>query len=149
MKLSRAVKVAITHDYLVDYGGAERLVEMLLKIFPDATVVTLYYDRKAFPKNCDNYRIKSLLPVLPFSKRYPQFWGILYALTMLNNDFSEYDLIISSDQIFAKMVRVFPGQKHICYQHSPSNVLYEYFPKVKRILGINCLQQRLLFKKTF
>ena len=112
-------------------------------------MVTLYYDRKAFPKNWDNYRIKSLLPVLPFSKRYPQFWGILYAVTMLNNDFSEYDLIISSDQIFAKMVRVFPGQKHICYQHSPSNVLYEYFPKVKRNLGYKLFATATFIQKDF
>jgi glycosyltransferase involved in cell wall biosynthesis len=126
------VKVVITHDYLVEYGGAERLVEMLLKIFPGAAVVTLYYDRKVFPKNWNKYHIKPLFPVLPFSKKYPQFWGILYALTLLNYDLSEYDLIISSDQIFAKMVRVLPGQKHICYQHSPSNVLYEYLPKIRK-----------------
>ena len=43
-------RVAIVHDWLVNYGGAERVVEELLKIYPEADIFTLVYDEKKMGK---------------------------------------------------------------------------------------------------
>ena len=43
-------RVAIVHDWLVNYGGAERVVEAFLKIYPDADIFTLVYDEKKMGK---------------------------------------------------------------------------------------------------
>ena len=46
------MKVAIVHDWLVNYGGAELFVEYLLKIYPDAEIFTLVYDKKRIAVDC-------------------------------------------------------------------------------------------------
>lgn len=48
------MKVAIVHDWLVQYGGAERVVEDILSIYPDATIFTLVYDKKRMPQRFQN-----------------------------------------------------------------------------------------------
>jgi hypothetical protein len=40
------MKIAILHEMLVKFGGAEKVVESFLKIFPDADLFTLVYDEK-------------------------------------------------------------------------------------------------------
>ena len=40
------MKVAIVHDWLVNYGGAERVVEQMMALYPDADIYTLVYDKK-------------------------------------------------------------------------------------------------------
>ena len=40
------MKVALVHDYLNQYGGAERVLEVLCEIFPDAPIYTLLYDER-------------------------------------------------------------------------------------------------------
>lgn len=45
------MRVALVHDYLVQYGGAERVLEALCEIFPLAPIYTLVYDEKLFKKH--------------------------------------------------------------------------------------------------
>jgi len=40
------MKIALVHDYLVQYGGAERVLEAFTEIFPKAPIYTMVYDRK-------------------------------------------------------------------------------------------------------
>ena len=44
------MKTAIVHDWLVNYGGAERVVEQMLLLYPDADIYTLVYDEKKMGK---------------------------------------------------------------------------------------------------
>ena len=37
------MKVALVHDYIKEYGGAERVLEALHEMYPDATVFTSVY----------------------------------------------------------------------------------------------------------
>lgn len=39
------MKVAIVHEMLVKLGGAEKVVEVFMAMFPDAPVYTLIYDQ--------------------------------------------------------------------------------------------------------
>lgn len=54
------MKVAIVHDWLTNYGGAETFVELLLKIYPDADIFTLVYDKKS---------LKIILKTIRFIRR--------------------------------------------------------------------------------
>ena len=51
------MKVAVVHDWLVNYGGAELFVEYLLKLYPDADIYTLVYDKKKMKGHFDSNRI--------------------------------------------------------------------------------------------
>lgn len=115
-------KIALVHDYMYTYGGAERVFEVIREIFPEADVYTSYYIREAMPESWKNWRIKeSFLGKIPFLKNtflrryftFPNFLGI-WSLNL-----KKYDLIISSSSGPAKGVRYRKNAKHICYVHTP------------------------------
>ena len=41
------MKIALVHDYLVQYGGAERVLQAFAELFPEASIHTLLYDKDA------------------------------------------------------------------------------------------------------
>ncbi len=121
------MKVALVHDYLLNYGGAERVLSSLRKIYPDADIFTLLYDKrlsKYFPKE----KIKvSFLDQLPsFLKKHHKFLLPILPIAVEGFDLSDYDLVISSSSVFAKGVVTNPGTTHICYCHSPARFLWDY-----------------------
>ena len=50
------MKVAIVHDWLVNYGGAETWVEYMLRLYPDADIYTLLYNKKKMGRRRHKYR---------------------------------------------------------------------------------------------
>ena len=109
------MRIALVHDSFTQMGGAERVVEALHEMFPDAPVFTLVFDPK-FKEKYKNWDIRTsglqvlylalgkiqyLLPVIP--------WG----MDTLN--FSGYDLVISSSSSWAKNIRLPKNCIHICY----------------------------------
>lgn len=118
------MNVALIFDSLHTYGGAERMLEVFLGIYPNATVFTIFYDSTAFPIKWKEYDIRPQLTRLPLMKSYPQIYGRLLVAVMNQIDLSDYDLIISLDTLFAKMVCTRPGARHFCYQFTPAHNLY-------------------------
>ncbi|MBI3671561.1 glycosyltransferase [Candidatus Azambacteria bacterium] len=121
------MRVALVHDYLLNYGGAERVLSALCKIYPEADIFTLLYDEKLskyFPKD----KVKtSFLDGLPyFLKKNHKFLLPLLPIAVESFDLSDYDIVISSSSVFAKGVVTNPGTVHICYCHSPARFLWDY-----------------------
>ncbi len=126
-------KIALVHDYLREYGGAERVLEALHEIYPDAPVYTAFVDEKAMGKNWFRFASwdirQSKLINFPFYKKLFSPMRVFAKWAFEQFDFSEYDLVISSSNAyFAKAVQVKNG-KHICYCHTPPRVLYGYSAK--------------------
>lgn len=118
------MKVALVHDYLKEYGGAERVLEALHEIFPRASLYTAYWDHKMF-KGWDIRT--SWLQKIPFAGRFISPFRILAPLIFESFDLSEYDLVISSCNIyFAKAVITKPEALHLSYIHTPPRYLYGY-----------------------
>ena len=120
------MKVALVHDFLNQYGGAERVLEAIHEIFPYAHVYTSLHDPTKLPLRMRNWDIRPFkLPKLPlahFLKYYTAFYPFLFE----NLDLREYDLVISSTAFFAKGIMVKPGAIHISYIHTPPRFLYHY-----------------------
>jgi glycosyltransferase involved in cell wall biosynthesis len=120
------MKIALVHDYLNEYGGAERVLETLSEMFPDAPIYTAFAVPNSSAKNAFINRqiITSWFQYLPFyNKLYsplrfliPQIWGSF--------DFSNYDLVISSASWY--VTKGFNSKKEICYCHTPPRWLYGY-----------------------
>jgi glycosyltransferase involved in cell wall biosynthesis len=115
------MKVAIIHDWLVTYAGAERVLEQILLLFPEADLFSVV----AFlPENqrefIQNKPVKtSFIQKLPFAKsKYRQYLPLM-SLAVEQFDLSGYDLVISSSHAVAKGVLTGPDQLHISYVHSP------------------------------
>ncbi len=127
------MKIALVHDYLREYGGAERVLEALHDIFPYAPVYTAFIDAKAMGKNWsrfENWEIRqSQLTKLPFYKQLFSPMRIFAKWAFEQFDLSDYDVVISSSNAyFAKAVKV-PNGRHFCYCHTPPRVLYGYSAK--------------------
>jgi len=115
------MKIALIHDYLIRFGGAERVFLNLVKIFPQADIYTLLYDKEKMGKYFYKKRIRT-----SFLQNFPEFLKKRhkYLLPFLPSapesiDLRNYDLIISSSSSFIKGVITRPKAVHICYCHSP------------------------------
>jgi glycosyltransferase involved in cell wall biosynthesis len=114
------LKVALVHDFLVQMGGAEKVVETLHGMFPDAPVYSSLYEPAAMPASYRQWDIRtSFLQRAPFKRKLHRLALLLYPLSFELFDLSGYDLVISSSSSFAKGVITQPNTCHICYTHTP------------------------------
>jgi glycosyltransferase involved in cell wall biosynthesis len=116
----RQPKVALVHDFLVQMGGAEKVLEVWHGMFPNAPVYTSAYDPEAMPDRYRTWDIRtSFLQRLPLKSRLHRAALPLYPLAFESFDLSEYDLVLSSSSAFARGVITQPHTTHICYTHTP------------------------------
>jgi glycosyltransferase involved in cell wall biosynthesis len=117
----KRLKVAIVHEWFVDYSGSEKVVEQLINLFPDAD---LFAQVEFLPENLKGF-IKnkkvttSFIQKLPKARTKYRSYLPLMPLAVEQFDMSPYDLIISSNHAVAKGVITGPHQVHISYVHSP------------------------------
>jgi glycosyltransferase involved in cell wall biosynthesis len=127
------MKVAIVHDYFCQMGGAERVVEVLHGLFPDAPIYTTLVCRdQLWPGLRDAEFRTSPMQWLPWPRRTYRFWFPLYPWAIDQMDLSGFDLVISSSAAFSKGVNVRPGARHICYCHTPMRYVWDYDAYVAR-----------------
>lgn len=115
------MRVAIVCDWLVVYAGAERVLEQILRIYPNADVFCLVDflpdDQRDFIMNKKTHT--SFIQNLPCAKKNYRAYLPLMPLAIEQLDVSSYDLVISSSHAVAKGVLTGPDQLHISYVHSP------------------------------
>ena len=134
------MKVALVHDYLGEFGGAERVLEAFCEIWPDAPVYTAFYRKgSAYKRFKDRKIITSWAQKVPFfpTKLHsplrflaPWIWG------SFSKRLEDYDVVISSaswyvTKGFKKRVKETESQRakgfvEICYCHTPPRYLYGY-----------------------
>jgi len=125
------MRVALVHDYLREYGGAERVLEALHEIWPVAPVYTAFYNPKTLgihASKFEGWNIKtSFLQNLPFANKLISPLRVFAPNIFERFDFSEYDLVISSCNLyFSKAVTTEPGTRNLSYIHTPPRYLYGY-----------------------
>jgi glycosyltransferase involved in cell wall biosynthesis len=121
------LKVAIVHDWLYVYGGAERVLEIMLECFPNAELYSLI---DFFPTDKrDVLRNKSIhtsfIQKLPFAKTKHRMYLPLMPLAIEQFDMSSYDIVISSSYAVAKGVITGPDQLHLCMCYSPMRYAWD------------------------
>lgn len=121
------MRVAVVHDWLTVYAGAEKVLEQILSLFPKAdlfTIVDFLPEKdRGFLRN--HQVITSFIQTMPFSRaKYRNYLPFMpYAIEQL--DVSKYDLVISSSHAVAKGIITGPDQIHICYCHSPMRYAWD------------------------
>jgi len=124
-------KVALVHDFLNQYGGAERVLKVLTEIFPEAPIYTLLYDPKKMRGKFAKADIRpSFLQKFPkFLKKRPK-WLLPFLPTAPETfNLRDYDLVISSSGAWSKGIIVKPKTIHICYCHSPMRFAWDWNEK--------------------
>jgi glycosyltransferase involved in cell wall biosynthesis len=126
------MKIALIHDYIVSYGGAEKTFKVLSEIFPEAELYTLFYDPVILGKlklgaSGDDREIKT-----SFLQKFPRFLRRKYQILLPfmpiaaeTLDFREFDIVISSSFSFTKGIITRPKTTHISYCHTPTRYLWD------------------------
>jgi glycosyltransferase involved in cell wall biosynthesis len=115
------MRVALVHDWLVVSGGAEKVTREVQELFNAdvfALVDFLNDEDRAFILHGERART-SFIQRLPLARTRFRSYLPLFPLAMERLDLRGYDLIISASYAVAKCVRKSPGQRHLCYIHTP------------------------------
>jgi glycosyltransferase involved in cell wall biosynthesis len=126
-KTDRPKKVALVHDFLVSYGGAERVLQILASMYPEAPIYTLLQDEAIVKRFFPGCEIRSsFLQSLPewLRRRYRVLLP-LYPVAVETLDLREFDVVISSSGAWSKGIITRLHTKHIAYVHSPMRYAWE------------------------
>src|SRR3989338_2419026 len=126
------MRIAIVHDYIKEFGVAERVLEELHKLFPEAPIFpSIYAPEYLGPHQWvfRQMRIKtSFLQWIPYKEKLISIFRLISPLAFLSFDLSKFDVIIVSQTgaYFPNFVRKTKNQKLITYTHTPPRYLYGY-----------------------
>lgn len=125
------MKVALVHDQLREFGGAERVLISLKKIFPNADVYTTTFDLNllgSHKKLIKDWKVYvSWFGKIPFLNRFYSPFRFLTQLIWESFNFSKYNLVISSSGSWmSKGIKTNKPTIHISYIHHPPRYLYGY-----------------------
>lgn len=127
----KSMKIALVHDQLQEFGGAERVLIALKRIFPEADVFTSFYNPQALGMHAKHFKgwniITSWGDNIGLFKKWYSPLRFLTPFIWEPFNFNEYDLVISSSGSYmCKGIITKPQTKHICYLHHPPRFLYYY-----------------------
>lgn len=127
------MRLALVHDYLNQYGGAERVLESLHQLYPDAPIYTSMYDPTRLPAFYRDYDIRtSFMQRLPGVTSHHQAYLPFYPFAFEGLDFSGFDVVISNSSGFCKGIVTAPETVHICYCLTPMRWAWRYEDYVER-----------------
>ncbi len=126
-------KVALVHDFLTSYGGAESVLKELGDIYPNAPVYTMLQEKKVLDEFGEKwFSGRELVP--SFLQKFPKFFKkrkkiLLPLMTVAPETYNlrDFDLVISSSGAFSKGIIVKPKTIHVCYMHSPMRYVWDWY----------------------
>lgn len=122
---THSMKVALVYDRVNKWGGAERVLMTLHKIFPDAPLYTSVYSRETakwadiFPKVYTTF-----LQKFPIMRKNHQYLGTIMPFAFEQFNFDKYDVVISVTSESSKAIITGISTKHICYCLTPTRYLW-------------------------
>jgi glycosyltransferase involved in cell wall biosynthesis len=132
------MKVAIVCDWLVTYAGAERVLEQILKIYPEADLFCVVdfipEGQRDFIQNKKTRT--SFIQKMPGARKHYKAYLPLMPFAIEQLDVSDYDLVISSSHAVAKGIITGPDQIHISYVHSPIRYAWDMQHQYLREAGL-------------
>ena len=131
MNLVGQQRLAVTHDYLDQYGGAERTVLAICQRFRSAPLYTSVYDRAVMRRlgfvEPTQRIVVSFIQRWPLRRRVPRYYLTwLYPLAFRTFDLRGYELILSSANFAAKDLTLSPGAVHVSYCYTPPRFLWGF-----------------------
>jgi len=121
------MKVAIIHYWFISRRGGEKVIESILKLYPESDIYTLFFDKKQYGDYLNNHRVFTSVLNKPFLRKHYQKLFPLYPLGIRSLELQEdYDLIISSESGPAKGIKINDNTPHVCYIHSPMRYCWSH-----------------------
>lgn len=132
------LRVAVIHEWLTTYAGSEKVVEQILKIFPQAELFVLvdFLDDQKRALFGGRHPKTSFIQRMPGAQKHYRNYLPFMPLAIEQFDLTGYDLIISSNHAVAKGVITGPNQIHISYVHSPMRYAWDLQHQYLRESGL-------------
>lgn len=144
------MKVAIVHDWLTVYAGAEKVLEHMLACWPDADLYALVdflpEEQRGF---LGGKRARTtFIQGLPFARARYRSYLPLMPVAIEQLDLSAYDVVVSSSFAVAKGVITGPDQLHVSYVHSPIryawDLQHQYLQEAGLTRGVKSMLARAI-----
>lgn len=122
------MKIALVHDWLTGTRGGEKVLLELARLFPDATLFTLFRFPGTVPAEIEALPVRTTFvqrfvsPQRDYRKLLPLFFPAAESW-----DLSGFDFVLSSSHCVAKNARKGVGAVHVCYCHTPVRYLHDQF----------------------
>ena len=132
-------RIAVVHEWLLDYAGSERVLREILQVVPDAELFVLIDRadaelRSAIPRRA---RATSFLQYLPRPHKWLRYYLPLMPLAVRGLDISAYEIVISSSHAVAKGVVTNKNQLHLSYVHTPMRYAWDMREEYLRAAGLD------------
>jgi len=127
---------------LIKLGWAEKVVQSLTEIFPNADLYTLIYDEKLVGKIFPRDQVHPSCTSLPSQRIYKLLKKQRLCLPFMKSsveklDFSSYDRVIVSSSWFAHGLKTGPKTKTIIYYHAPARYMWDWTHEYRKEIGMN------------
>lgn len=130
------MKTVLVHDWLTTMGGAERVLETILDLFP-SPIMTLVCNQHGLSPRLRKASIEtSFLQCMPLATTHYQYYLPLFPRAIDRFDVSAYDVVISSSHAVAKGVRTSSHQLHVCYCHTPMRYIWDLEQEYLSSMGL-------------
>jgi len=131
-------RVAVVHEWLLDYAGSERVLREILEVFPTADLFVLVdrRDEELASAIAKPAKATTFLQHLPSPRRWLRYSVPLMPLAVERLDLSGYDVVISSSHVVAKGVITGPDQLHLSYVHTPMRFAWDLQEEYLRAAGL-------------
>jgi glycosyltransferase involved in cell wall biosynthesis len=127
------MRIAITTDWMDAFGGAERVLMELHKMYPDAPIYTTVHDPSALPPEMQGWDVRtSFIQRLPLIRRRHITFLPLMPLAFEQFDLSDFDLVITTNSACAKGIITPPGTANLCYCYTPCRYLWDLYHEYTR-----------------
>lgn len=121
------MKVALVHDWLNGMRGGEKILEVLVEIFPEAHIYTLHHDPERVSSVINSLPIHtSFIQKMPFRKRFYRYYLPLFPKAIEGFALEGYDVVISVSHCVAKGVKAPKNSVHICYCLTPMRYVWDF-----------------------
>lgn len=142
---SLSMRIALAHDHLNQFGGAEQVLKVFSDMYPDALIYTLLHDERAIDSMFRPDRIRaSWLAQVPGARFFFRWMLPVMPSAVESLTITDADVILSSASALIKGILTHPGTLHVCYCHTPTRYLWSdahqyieelHYPRVfKRML---------------
>ena len=139
------MRIALVYDRVTKWGGAERVLVALHRLWPDAPLYTAVYDKKRAAW-ADEFRvIPSFLQYIPFASRLHELLPWITPMAFESFSFDDFDVVISVTSAEAKSIITKPNVTHICYCLTPTRYLWSGYDLYHKSPGLGVMNKPASF----
>jgi glycosyltransferase involved in cell wall biosynthesis len=123
------MRTAIVHEWLPVYGGAERVLEQLIHVYPEADLFSLFDflpdDQRHFLQGKEV--TTSFIQKMPFARSKYRYYLPLLPMAIEQFDLTGYDVVVSQSYGVAKGVLTSAQQLHVSYVCTPVRYAWDLY----------------------